>query len=216
MSETPLAVAMWRARTTPRVTRERLEIIAEDFKRERDLAALRESQLRETIASLESENARQHQKIADLIRSLNQSTVLPDGKLPRGAITIAQIKSCVATKGEITLNELLAHHRRQEVVRLRQCAMYLCRKLTVHSNPKIGLEFAGRDHTTVMHSVNKIETLRPTNAELNHFLTECERELRNGAERDAASLEPGVLTSSTRVPPTEAPGSSPLNEGYAS
>ena len=181
--------------------------MAEDFKRERDLAAARETELKETITSLERENARQQQKIADLTRSINQSITLPDGKLPRGTITMAQIKSCVAAKGEITLNELLAHHRTIEIVRLRQSAMYLCNLLTVHSHPAIGREFAGRDHTTVMHSVRKIKTLRTTDAELNHFLTECERELRNDAERDAASLEPGVLTS-TRVPPTEAPGSS--------
>ena len=41
----------------------------------------------------------------------------------------------------------------------RQVAMYLCKRLTRHSFPEIGREFGGKHHTTVMHSVDKIETL---------------------------------------------------------
>ncbi|MEO7539917.1 MAG: helix-turn-helix domain-containing protein, partial [Pyrinomonadaceae bacterium] len=41
----------------------------------------------------------------------------------------------------------------------RQIAMYLCKRLTRHSFPEIGREFGGKHHTTVMHSVDKIETL---------------------------------------------------------
>ncbi|HEV8027196.1 MAG TPA: helix-turn-helix domain-containing protein, partial [Stellaceae bacterium] len=46
------------------------------------------------------------------------------------------------------------------VARPRQVAMYLCKQLTPRSLPEIGRKFGGRDHTTVMHAVRKIEELR--------------------------------------------------------
>jgi chromosomal replication initiator protein len=53
--------------------------------------------------------------------------------------------------------ELLARTHRQTAVTARQVAMYLARKLTGHSLPEIGRRFGGRDHTTVLHAIKKIE-----------------------------------------------------------
>jgi chromosomal replication initiator protein len=54
--------------------------------------------------------------------------------------------------------ELLARTHRQTAVTARQVAMYLARKLTEHSLPEIGRKFGGRDHTTVLHAIKKIES----------------------------------------------------------
>jgi chromosomal replication initiator protein len=50
------------------------------------------------------------------------------------------------------------------VARLRQVAMYLAKQLTARSLPEIGRKFGGRDHTTVMHAVRKVDELRTTDA----------------------------------------------------
>jgi chromosomal replication initiator protein len=55
--------------------------------------------------------------------------------------------------------DLLSSRRTANVVRPRQVAMYLAKILTLRSLPEIGRRFGGRDHTTVLHAVRKIETL---------------------------------------------------------
>ena len=57
-------------------------------------------------------------------------------------------------------------------------AMYLCRKLTEESFPKIGIEFGGKNHATVMHSCNKIETSLKSNMELKEAIIHIEQELK--------------------------------------
>ena len=52
----------------------------------------------------------------------------------------------------------------------RQIAIYLCRTLTNESFPKIGIQFGGRDHSTVMHSVDKIENELKTNPQFKNIL----------------------------------------------
>jgi chromosomal replication initiator protein len=54
---------------------------------------------------------------------------------------------------------MLSSRRTANVVRPRQIAMYLAKTLTLRSLPEIGRRFGGRDHTTVLHAVRKIETL---------------------------------------------------------
>ncbi|MBT6983497.1 MAG: chromosomal replication initiator protein DnaA, partial [Rhodospirillaceae bacterium] len=56
--------------------------------------------------------------------------------------------------------------RARAVARPRQVAMYLAKQLTTRSLPEIGRKFGGRDHTTVMHAVKRIEELRQTDAAL--------------------------------------------------
>ena len=59
----------------------------------------------------------------------------------------------------IRLTDMHSARRARQVARPRQIAMYLCKRLTQRSLPEIGRKFGGRDHTTVMHAVRKIEEL---------------------------------------------------------
>lgn len=72
-------------------------------------------------------------------------------------ITISRIAESVANFYSITLEDLLKQSRRKEFVKPRQTAMYLARKELGSSFPAIGDFFGGRDHTTVMHGVEKVE-----------------------------------------------------------
>jgi len=76
-----------------------------------------------------------------------------------GIITIEQIQKAVASNYRITLTELVVKSNARQYSLPRQIAMYLCKQLTKHSYPEIGRAFGGKHHTTVMHSVEKIETL---------------------------------------------------------
>ncbi|MEA3502584.1 MAG: helix-turn-helix domain-containing protein, partial [Actinomycetota bacterium] len=60
------------------------------------------------------------------------------------------------------VDELIGPSRKQPLARHRQIAMYLCREYTDLSLPKIGAQFGGRDHTTVIHAVERVKTLMRT------------------------------------------------------
>ncbi len=77
------------------------------------------------------------------------------GQKPR-TYTVAQIKQCVSDYFDIYPDDLMSQKRTKEISYARQLCMYICRTLLDYSYPKIGQEF-GRDHTTAMHSINKIE-----------------------------------------------------------
>lgn len=77
---------------------------------------------------------------------------------PKG-ISIERIQSEVATRYRLTVEELKAKNNSRNVAVPRQIAMYLCKRLTSHSFPEIGKAFGNKHHTTVMHSVDKIDTL---------------------------------------------------------
>src|SRR5690606_3466910 len=86
--------------------------------------------------------------LQDLIRSR---------ETPR--VRIEDILKIVARHYKVPRNELLSSRRSRDVVRPRQIAMYLAKALTSRSLPEIGRRFGGRDHTTVLHSVRKVEQL---------------------------------------------------------
>ncbi|MBV8652276.1 MAG: chromosomal replication initiator protein DnaA [Alphaproteobacteria bacterium] len=75
-------------------------------------------------------------------------------------ITIDEIQKRVAEHYNIRLSDMHSARRARAVARPRQVAMFLCKQLTPRSLPEIGRKFGGRDHTTVMHAVRKIEELR--------------------------------------------------------
>ena len=75
-------------------------------------------------------------------------------------ITIEEIQKRVAEHYNIKLVEMSSARRSRTVARPRQVAMYLAKQLTSRSLPEIGRKFGGRDHTTVMHAVKKIDELR--------------------------------------------------------
>jgi chromosomal replication initiator protein len=75
-------------------------------------------------------------------------------------VTIDEIQKRVAEHYNIRLADMHSARRARAVARPRQVAMYLCKQLTPRSLPEIGKKFGGRDHTTVIHAVRKIEELR--------------------------------------------------------
>ena len=81
-----------------------------------------------------------------------------DSEHPAG-LTMDRISRTVASHYQMTVEELKSKSNSRAIAVPRQVAMYLCKKLTRHSFPEIGREFGGKHHTTVMHSVDKIETL---------------------------------------------------------
>jgi chromosomal replication initiator protein len=74
-------------------------------------------------------------------------------------ITIDQIQQTVAAHYRLRVDELKSKNNARQIAVPRQVAMYLCKRLTKHSFPEIGREFGGKHHTTVIHSVEKIEAL---------------------------------------------------------
>jgi chromosomal replication initiator protein len=74
-------------------------------------------------------------------------------------VKIEDIQRVVARQYNVSRSDLLSSRRTANVVRPRQIAMYLAKTLTLRSLPEIGRRFGGRDHTTVLHAVRKIESL---------------------------------------------------------
>ena len=77
-------------------------------------------------------------------------------KVAKGQVTIERIQELVSERFSLSLDELCGDKRSQNIVYPRQVAMYLSRELTDSSLPKIGKQFGGRDHTTVIHATSKI------------------------------------------------------------
>ena len=81
------------------------------------------------------------------------------------AITIDQIQKYVADYYHLKLNELKSKNNSKSVAMPRQVAMYLCKTLTHASLPEIGRSFGGKHHSTVIHSIKKVEELRKKNSD---------------------------------------------------
>ena len=75
-------------------------------------------------------------------------------------VTIEEIQKQVASHFNVRISDMHSARRARSVARPRQVAMYLAKQLTSRSLPEIGRKFGGRDHTTVMHAVRKVEELR--------------------------------------------------------
>lgn len=81
-------------------------------------------------------------------------------------VTVEEIQRRVSEHYNIRLSELIGPTRVRTVARPRQMAMYLCKTLTSRSLPEIGRRFGGRDHTTIMHGVKKIEELKAKDSQV--------------------------------------------------
>ncbi|MFQ5623246.1 MAG: chromosomal replication initiator protein DnaA [Paracoccaceae bacterium] len=81
-------------------------------------------------------------------------------------VTIEEIIRKVAEHYNLRLTDMLSPRRARSVARPRQVAMFLAKTLTSKSLPEIGRRFGGRDHTTVIHAVRKIEELKLTDAQI--------------------------------------------------
>lgn len=85
-----------------------------------------------------------------------------DAERPAG-LTMDIIARAVASHFNLTVEEMKSKSNSRAIATPRQVAMYLCKRLTQHSFPEIGREFGGKHHTTVMHSVGKIESVAREN-----------------------------------------------------
>ena len=83
----------------------------------------------------------------------------------------------------LEVDEIMSTDRSRTVVNSRQVAMYLCRELTELSLPKVGEAFGGRDHTTVMHAVKKIEKTINEDSQTYQSITEITNQIRRAAVR---------------------------------
>ena len=92
--------------------------------------------------------------------------------------SIASIQSAVAEYFKISVDDLKSKRRTNTVVRPRHIAMYLCRVETDENLQKIGLEFGGRDHSTVSTAIDKIKEELETNPNLNNMLKEIKMKLQ--------------------------------------
>ena len=93
-------------------------------------------------------------------------------------ITILDIQRAVGEQFNIKLEDFKAKKRTKSVAFPRQIAMYLSRELTDYSLPKIGEEFGGRDHTTVIHAHEKIAKLLQTDSQLQKQIKELNELLK--------------------------------------
>ena len=93
-------------------------------------------------------------------------------------VTIEDIQKLVAEHYRIRIADMHSARRARAVARPRQVAMYLAKQLTPRSLPEIGRKFGGRDHTTVMHAIRKIEELRSTDPVLSEDIEALRRLLQ--------------------------------------
>ena len=104
---------------------------------------------------------------------------LSDSRYAKGMrLTVDKIQRAVAEEFGITLNDMTSKRRARDIARPRQVAMYLCKKLTKRSLPDIGRRFGGRDHTTVMHAVKRVDSLRADDSVFNSRVSAVETTLK--------------------------------------
>ena len=94
------------------------------------------------------------------------------------AVTIEVIQKFVADYYQLKLAELKSRNNSKSVAMPRQIAMYLCKSLTNASLPEIGRSFGGKHHSTVIHSIRKIEDLRKRDGDFNTLLNTLSESLR--------------------------------------
>ena len=93
-------------------------------------------------------------------------------------LTIEEIQRKVAEHYNIRLADMIGPKRLRNIARPRQVAMYLAKQLTLRSLPEIGRRFGGRDHTTIMHGVRRIEELMATDSQLSDDVSLLKRLLQ--------------------------------------
>ena len=105
---------------------------------------------------------------------------LSDSRYTTGQrLTVDRIQKAVCDEFRVTLTDMTSKRRARVIARPRQVAMYLSKKLTKRSLPDIGRRFGGRDHTTVMHAVKRVDTLRSEDPSLNAQIELVESNLKS-------------------------------------
>lgn len=110
----------------------------------------------------------------DLVREALRDMI----SVHHGQVSVESIQKTVADYYKIKVADMFSKRRQANIVLPRQVAMYLAKELTEKSYVEIGELFGGRDHTTVLHAVNKISDMRNQSAELNHALHVLDQTLK--------------------------------------
>ena len=91
--------------------------------------------------------------------------------------SIGKIINVVSEYFKLTPDDLKGKKRSKNIANARMIAMYLCRVLTDETYPRIGLEFGGRDHSTVIHGYDKINDDMKSNGELEKMISELKQKM---------------------------------------
>ncbi|NIZ19873.1 chromosomal replication initiator protein DnaA [Entomospira culicis] len=101
---------------------------------------------------------------------------------PQGTISSSKVQKIIADYFDITVNDLKSKRKTKNIVYPRQLAMYILRQITDLSTTEIGLEFGGRDHTTVMHACQKIEDLKIIDPNIESTIRNLIRSVKENGE----------------------------------
>ena len=147
------------------------------FELDNDIAMYIASKIRSNVRELEGSLVRlvaiASLRNAPLSRQIAREAMknVVDSEHPEG-MTMDRIARAVASHYKMTVEEMKSKNNARSVAMPRQVAMYLCKKLTRHSFPEIGREFGGKHHTTVMHSVDKVNSMNLDDAVFHRTLNE--------------------------------------------
>jgi chromosomal replication initiator protein len=134
--------------------------------------------VRELEGALNTLLARTGEGLSKLTPDEAQAMLRPHLRVVDKRITVDDIQKATAEHYQLRQADLLSERRTRSVARPRQTAMWLCKRLTTRSLPDIGRRFGGRDHTTVLHAVRRIEELKQTDAQLSQDIDALVRKLR--------------------------------------
>ncbi len=134
--------------------------------------------VRELEGALNTLSARAGEGVSRLTLDEVQAILRPHLRAGEKRITIDDIQKATAEHYGMKQVDLLSERRNRAIARPRQAAMWLAKQLTTRSLPDIGRRFGGRDHTTVLHAVRRIEALRAEDPVLSQDLETITRKLR--------------------------------------
>ncbi len=134
--------------------------------------------VRELEGALNTLVARTGEGLASVGLDEAQAVLRPHLRTGERRITVDDIQKTVAEYYGLKQADLLSERRNRAIARPRQAAMWLCKQLTTRSLPDIGRRFGGRDHTTVLHAVRRIEELKAVDAPLAADVEALVRKLR--------------------------------------
>jgi chromosomal replication initiator protein len=106
----------------------------------------------------------------EISMALAQETLRDVLRHDQRAVTIDAIQKFIADYYKLKLNDLKSRNNSKSIAKPRQVAMYLCKSLTSASLPEIGKSFGGKHHSTVIHSIRKVEELRQRDAAFNSLI----------------------------------------------
>ena len=134
--------------------------------------------VRELEGALNTLIARAGARVGSLSLDEAQCLLRPHLRGAERRITVDEIQKAAADHYGMKQADLISERRTRAVARPRQAAMWLAKQLTTRSLPDIGRRFGGRDHTTVIHAVRRIDELRAADPQLARDLDVLTRKLR--------------------------------------